>query len=82
MKDQYGGAMGHGMMHKNRNDQKIKQMPPGVKHYLAPAPEHKPVYVECERQKIKTMPIVSHFVGGGGTRNIVMSTKAPNQKIR
>lgn len=81
MKNQYGYVRNE-TMHKNRNDQKIKQMPAGVKHYLAPAPEHKPAYVHCEDQKIKSMPPVTHYVGGGGTRTMNLNTKTFNQKIR
>ena len=69
-------------MHKNRQSQQIKQMPAGVKHYHAPAPEHKSFEVKCEGQKIKSMPPVSHYVGGGGSRNIMVNTKTINQKIR
>jgi len=69
-------------MEKNHNDQKIKKMPEGVKHYHAPAPGHRASVVPVEGQKIKSMPPVSHYVGGGETRKIKLNTKAPGQKIR
>lgn len=69
-------------MEKKRGSQQIKEMPAGVKRYHSPAPEHKAMYVECEGQKIKSMPPVTHYVGGGESYKMNLNTKVFNQKIK
>lgn len=82
MNNYQNSVSGNKAMSKNRNEQKIKQMPAGVKRFHAPAPEHRAFKVGCEDQKIKKMPPVTHYVGGGGSRAISPNTRAPGQKIR
>lgn len=84
MANPYQNSVGSdAVKNKNRNDQKIKQMPAGVKRFHAPAPEHKPAYVHCEGQKIKSMPPVTHYVGGGGSSVIhPRANITGGQKIR
>jgi hypothetical protein len=69
-------------MKKNHSSQQIKSMPEGVKHFLSPAPQHRASVVPCEGQKIKSMPPVTHYVGGGGTKKMSLNPKVVGQKIR